>query len=34
MARKIRLEYEGVIYQVMNHGDRREPIFKDDADRG
>jgi REP element-mobilizing transposase RayT len=33
MARKLRLEYEGAIYHVMNRGDRREPIFKDDADR-
>jgi REP element-mobilizing transposase RayT len=33
MARKLRLEYEGAIYHVMNRGDRREPIFKDDVDR-
>jgi REP-associated tyrosine transposase len=33
MARKLRLEYEGAIYHVMNRGDRREPIFKDDQDR-
>jgi putative transposase len=33
MARKLRLEYEGAIYHVMSRGDRREPIFKDDADR-
>ena len=33
MARKLRLEYEGAIYHVMNRGDRRESIFKDDADR-
>jgi len=32
MPRKLRLEYEGV-YHVMNRGDRREPIFKDDQDR-
>ncbi len=31
MARKIRLEYEGAIYHVMNRGDRREPIFHDDT---
>jgi putative transposase len=30
MPRKLRLEYEGAIYHVMNRGDRREPIFKDD----
>src|SRR6266478_3646521 len=33
MARKVRIEYPGAIYHVMNRGDRREPIFKDDADR-
>jgi REP element-mobilizing transposase RayT len=33
MARKPRLEYPGAIYHVMNRGDRRELIFKDDADR-
>ncbi|MCS6771295.1 MAG: transposase, partial [Kiritimatiellae bacterium] len=33
MARKIRVEYPGAIYHVMNRGDRREPIFWDDQDR-
>jgi putative transposase len=33
MARKLRVEYPGAIYHVMNRGDRREPIFHDDADR-
>ena len=33
MARKLRVEYPGAIYHVMNRGDRREPIFKDEADR-
>jgi len=33
MARKLRAEYRGAIYHVMNRGDRREPIFIDDADR-
>jgi|ERR1700691_4255526 REP element-mobilizing transposase RayT len=33
MARKLRMEYPGAIYHVMNRGDRREPIFKDDEDR-
>src|SRR5277367_442591 len=33
MARKLRLEYPGAIYHVMNRGDRGEPIFRDDADR-
>ena len=33
MARKLRVEYPGAIYHVMNRGDRWEPIFRDDADR-
>jgi len=33
MARKLRLEYEGAIYHVMDRGDRREDIFWDDEDR-
>ena len=33
MARKLRVEYEGAIYHVLNRGDRREPIFLDDKDR-
>jgi len=33
MARKLRIQYPGAIYHVMNRGDRREPIFLDDADR-
>ena len=33
MARKLRVEYPGAIYHVMNRGDRREPIFRDAADR-
>ncbi len=33
MARKLRVEYPGAIYHVLNRGDRREPIFKDDFDR-
>ena len=33
MARKLRVQYPGAIYHVMNRGDRREPIFKDDPDR-
>ena len=33
MARKLRVEYEGAIYHVMNRGDRRESIFWDDQDR-
>ena len=33
MARKLRIQYPGSIYHVMNRGDRREPIFHDDQDR-
>ena len=33
MPRKMRVEYPGAVYHVMNRGDRREPIFHDDADR-
>ncbi len=33
MARKLRVEYPGAIYHVLNRGDRREPIFQDDQDR-
>jgi REP element-mobilizing transposase RayT len=33
MPRKLRVEYEGAVYHVMNRGDRREPIFQDDVDR-
>jgi REP element-mobilizing transposase RayT len=33
VARKLRIEYPGAIYHVMNRGDRREAIFDDDADR-
>ncbi len=33
MARKVRVEYPGAIYHVMNRGDRREDIFHDDEDR-
>jgi REP element-mobilizing transposase RayT len=32
MARKQRIEYPGAIYHVMNRGDRREAIFRDDVD--
>jgi REP element-mobilizing transposase RayT len=33
MARKLRVEYPGAVYHVMNRGDRREAIFRDDKDR-
>ncbi len=33
MARKLRVEYPGAVYHVINRGDRREPIFRDDQDQ-
>ena len=33
MPRKLRVEYPGAIYHVMNRGDHRENIFRDDEDR-
>jgi putative transposase len=33
MGRKARVEFAGAVYHVLDRGDRREPIFKDDADR-
>jgi len=33
MARKLRVQYPGAIYHLMNRGDRREAIFNDDNDR-
>ena len=32
MPRKLRVEYWGAIYNVMNRGDQREDIFRDDED--
>ena len=32
MARKLRVQYPGAIYHVMNRGDRRETIFADEED--
>jgi hypothetical protein len=32
-AGKLRVEYPGEIYYIMNRGHRRELIFKDDVDR-
>jgi REP element-mobilizing transposase RayT len=34
MARSIRIEYAGAFYHVMARGNRREPIFADESDRG
>ena len=33
MARRLRVQYPGAVYHLMNRGDRREAIFKDDQDR-
>lgn len=33
MARRIRIQYAGALYHVVNRGDRDGPIFVDDADR-
>src|SRR5574340_1187213 len=33
MSRPLRLEFESALYHVTSRGDRREPIFEDDADR-
>jgi len=33
MARKLRVQYPGAIYHVMNRGDHREPIFRSNKDR-
>ena len=33
MPREARVEHPGAFYHVLNRGDRREPIFRNDADR-
>jgi putative transposase len=33
MPRKMRVQYPGAMYHVMNRGDRREDIFLSDVDR-
>jgi hypothetical protein len=33
MPRKLRIQYPGAIYHVMNRGDQREDIFHDEQDR-
>ena len=33
MARKLRVQYPGAIYHVMNRGDHREAIFRSRQDR-
>jgi hypothetical protein len=32
LPRQIRIEYPGAIYHLLNRGDRREAIFRDDGD--
>jgi hypothetical protein len=32
MSRKLRIEYPGAIYHVLNRGDQREDILRDDED--
>jgi putative transposase len=34
MARKLRVQYPGAIYHVMNRGDHSEAIFRDGQDPG
>ena len=34
MARPLRLEFSGAVYHLTARGDRQEPIFLNDADRG
>jgi len=33
VPRQLRIQYEGALYHLMNLGDRREAIFRDDLDR-
>jgi hypothetical protein len=33
MPRQLRIEYPGAIYHVLNRGDQREEISRDDEDR-
>ena len=33
MPSPLRIQFPGAIYHLMNRGDRREPIFRDDQDR-
>ena len=33
MPRPLHIEFPGAIYHLMNRGDRRDPIFRDDQDR-
>jgi hypothetical protein len=33
MPRKVRIQFPGAVYHVLDRGDRREEIFHSDADR-
>ena len=33
MSRPLRIEFPGAVYHVTSRGDRREPIYREDADR-
>ena len=33
MSRPLRIEFPGAVYHVTSRGDRREAIYRDDADR-
>ena len=33
MSRPLRIEFSGAVYHVTSRGDRRESIYRDDADR-
>ena len=33
IARKLRVQYPGAIYHLLNRGDRREAVFLDQSDR-
>ncbi len=33
VARKLRVQYPGAIYNVVNRGDQREPLFRSHKDR-
>ncbi|MCP5527686.1 MAG: transposase [Verrucomicrobiales bacterium] len=33
MARKLRVEHPGAVYDVLNRGNRREAIYRDDTNR-
>ena len=34
MSRPLRMEYPGAVYHVTSRGNARQPIFRDDSDRG